>query len=140
MKPLRYMMLLLLLLCMAAQAHAQRSGSRSADELAEQMREAIMAVDGAELMRDADEVVEVDVFGELRYYSRGQASLLLETLLRREIPVTAHIMRKRRTPSAAYVEIRVNAGRENASDWVVRYAVRRGAWRIREVSLVRSDG
>lgn len=117
----------------------QRTATRSVDELAGTLRQALMEADAAALMAQAAETVEINLFGERRYYSRGQASLLLNDLLKETPPLSARIVRSRRTPSAAFVEARLESKVDEGTLWLVRYALQRGEWRIRELTVEEAD-
>lgn len=136
---LRCALMVLFALLIGSDALAQRTLSRSADVLAAGLREAILARDGIGMMQSGADVIEIEVLGERRYYSRGQASMLLEKRLRARIPTSAQIIRNHRTSSAAFVQIRVRAVNDGAADWSVRYAFQRGAWRIREITIEKAD-
>lgn len=138
-RTLRFALTVLFALLMGSDALAQRTISRSADVLAAGLREAILARDGIGMMQSGADVVEMEVLGERRYYSRGQASMLLEKRLRARIPTSAQIIRNHRTSSAAFVQIRVKAVNDGTTDWSVRYAFQRGAWRIREITIEKAD-
>lgn len=120
-------------------AHAQRSATRSADELAGTLQQAVMSADAADIMRQAAETVEIDLFGERRFYSRGQATLLLNDLFKQRSPESARVVQTRRTPTAAFLEVRVVSRDGSSAEWLVRYALQRGEWRIRELTVEEAD-
>ena len=136
---LRCALMVLFTLLLGSDAQAQRTLSRSADVLAAGLREAILARDGIGMMQSGADVIEIEVLGERRYYSRGQASMLLEKRLRARIPTSAQTIRNHRTSSAAFVQIRVKGVKGGATNWLVRYAFQRGAWRIREITIEKAD-
>lgn len=94
-----------------------------------------MTADASGLMMQAAETVEINLYGERRFYSRGQATLLLNELFKDSRPVSCRILRSRRTPSAAFVEAQVELEGEGETLWLVRYALQRGEWRIREMTV-----
>lgn len=116
-------------------ASAQRRATRSVDELSGTLREAVMTANATTLMMQAAETVEINLFGERRFYSRGQATLLLNELFKERRPESARIVRSRRTPSAAFVEALVEFRAGENAQWLVRYALQRGEWRIRELTV-----
>lgn len=130
----------MILLCMAvSDTAAQRMAVRSVDELAGSLREAVMTADASALMMQAAETVEINLLGERRFYSRGQATLLLNEWFKDRMPDSCRIVRSSRTPSAAFVEARVLSEDGEGTLWLVRYALRRGEWRIRELSVEAAD-
>lgn len=132
---------IVLLLVMAAQtADAQRMAARSVEELAGELRSSILRSDVSELMPRAAESIEIDLFGERRHYSRGQATLLLNGFLEDAKPSSVRITRSHRTPSAAFVEALVSSsGPGSQSVWLARYALLRGEWRMRELTVEEAD-
>ncbi len=120
--------------------HAQRLASRSVEELSRELQASVMAADAQALMSQAAESIEIELFGERRFYSRGQATLLLNDLFEDSPTGTSRVIRSHRTPSAAFIELEI-ASSQNASaaTWLVRYALRRGEWRIRELTVEVAD-
>lgn len=133
------MVAVLIALSFVQGAFAQRTAARSADELAGTLQQAVMSADAALLMRQAAETVEIDLFGERRFYSRGQATLLLNDLFKQRSPESARVIQTRRTPTAAFLEVRVESSDGSSAEWLVRYALQRGDWRIRELTVEETD-
>lgn len=113
---------------------AQALRSRAPGMSIEQLRATIMAADAASLFEGAASTLEVTLDGEGGFYSRGQATLILAAWFEAHPPSDFRITRERRTPSAAFIEGTLtdrHAGERH--DWVIRYAVQNGIWRIREL-------
>lgn len=126
---------LLLMVLMASQpASGQALRSRTPEVSIERLRATIMSADAAALFEDAASTLEVTLDGEGGFYSRGQATLIVAAWFDAHPPSDFRITRERRTPSAAFIEGTLtdrHAGERH--DWVIRYAVQNGIWRIREV-------
>jgi len=124
------------MLAIAVPADAQRKAARSVEELAGELRSSVLRSDVADLMPSASKSIEIELFGERRHYSRGQATLLLNGFLEDSSPTSVRIAKSYRTPSAAFVEAIVSSSFPGSeSVWLARYALMRGEWRMRELTL-----
>lgn len=134
---------LLLLVCSLGgvrQAEAQRMAARSVEELAGELRTSVLRSDVSDLMPRAAETIEIELFGKRRYYSRGQAMLILNGLLEDARPTAVQITRSHRTPSAAFIEATVSSSESGSkSVWLARYGLLRGEWRMRELRVGEAD-
>ena len=120
----------------AQHVEAQRLASRSVEELAADLRASVLRSDVSDLMLRSAESVEIELFGERRHYSRGQAMLILNGLLEDARPNSVRITRSQRTPSAAFIEATVTSSKPGSeSVWLARYALLRGEWRMRELRV-----
>ncbi len=118
------------------QVEAQRLAARSVEELASDLRASVLRSDVSELMLRSAESIEIELFGERRHYSRGQAMLILNGLLEDARPESVRITRSHRTPSAAFIEAAVSSSEPGSeSVWLARYALLRGEWRMRELRV-----
>jgi len=138
----RFRLVLVMMCCLglSLEADAQRLAARSVEDLIGELRTSVLRADVSELMPRAAETIEIDLFGERRYYSRGQATLLLNDLLEDVEPSSVRILRSHRTPSAAFVEVLVSSPSVTTDHvWLARYALLRGEWRMRELTVEVAD-
>lgn len=134
------LLLLVLLLVMGIRpAAAQNSSPRSGEAVADRLRERVLTADAASLAAETTYSVEIALFGEGRFYSRGQATLLLRDMFKDYPPTGFRIDRFTRTSSAGFVEAEMttSASAERLK-WIVRYQVSGGIWKIREMVIERA--
>jgi len=78
--------------------------------------------------------------GEGRYYSRGQATLLLRDFLEEYPPQSFSVDRFTRTPTAGFVEASYSVQDSDVRlEWMIRYRIQGGQWRIRELVIEEVD-
>ncbi len=135
------MLMLMLMLSFALQpAVAQNSSLRSGEAVADRLRARVLAADAASLAAETTYSVEIALFGEGRFYSRGQATLLLKNVFKDYPPSGFRVDRFTRTPSAGFVEAEMGTSASvGRLKWTVRYQVSGGIWKIREMVIERAD-
>jgi len=121
-------------------ANAQ-SSSLAQQEIMLRLKSSIMAADASALADETVYSVEIALFGEARYYSRGQATLLLKTFFDEYPPLDFDIEKLTRTPTAGFLEATyVTSKSEAPLRMYVRLRIAAGQWKIRELLIEESDG
>lgn len=118
------------------QARSQASRSRDASQPATRLRSLVLSSNASALAAETAPTVQVTLLGDGGQYSRGQATLVLKTFFESHVPESFRIIRERRTSMAAFVEAEMQVrDRAEVLNWMVRYGLQNGHWRIRELHV-----
>ncbi len=115
--------------------------AQSREQVLSEIRASMMSADAVGLARQTVSSVEIALFGEGRFYSRGQATLLLKEFFSDFPPDEFKIVNFTQTPSAWFLE---GAYQTKASKTPIPIFMRlrgsNGVWKIRELLIEEADG
>lgn len=129
-----------LYLFVALSAFVQPSSAQISDQVLSQLKSSILAADAAGLAEQTMYSVEIAIFGEGRFYSQGQATLLLKSFFKEYPPDTFEIVGSRRTPGAWFIE--GEYGSESSETMIrmyIRLRINAGTWKVREILIENTD-
>jgi len=134
------MVLLALVIGRSGDVMAQSRTSLASEEAINRLRAAVMSADAAGITSESAATMEIVLMGEGRYYSRGQATLLLRDFLEEYPPQSFSVDRFTRTPTAGFVEASYSVQDSDVRlEWMIRYRIQGGQWRIRELVIEEVD-
>lgn len=115
--------------------------AQSREQVLAEIRASMMSADAVGLARQTVNSVEIALFGEGRFYSRGQATLLLKEFFSEFPPDDFRIVNFTQTPTAWFLE---GAYQTKASKKPIPIFMRlrgsKGVWKIRELLIEEADG
>jgi len=113
---------------------------QSGNQVLNQLKSSILSADAVGLAEQTMHSVEIALFGEGRYYSRGQATLLLKGFFKDYPPQNFKIVSTTRTPGAWFIE-GVYSTKKSSSDLriYIRLRIAQGTWRVREFLVEESN-
>ena len=116
------------------------SSAQSSYQVLSQLKASIMGADAVGLAEQTMNSVEIAQFGEGRYYSRGQATLLLKGFFKEYPPLDFKVLGSTRTPGAWFIEgvYTTKATREKLRIYI-RLRVSEGTWKVLEFLIEESD-
>lgn len=116
------------------------ANAQSGERILGQLKASIMAADAVGLAQQTMNSVEIAQFGEGRYYSRGQATLLLKGFFKDYPPEDFEVVASTRTPGAWFVEgAYTTKGTKTKLKIYIRLRVAEGTWKVREFLIEDSD-
>ena len=115
--------------------------AQTGDIVLSQVKSAILSADAAGLADQTLYSVEIGLFGVGRYYSKGQATLLLKSFFSDFPPEDFSVTGSTRTPGAWFVEGKyLSKSAEKPIRIYIRLRVSDGTWKVREFLVEESDG
>ena len=113
---------------------------QSSDQVLSQLKASIMAADAVGLAQQTMNSVEIAQFGEGRYYSRGQATLLLKGFFKDYPPKNFSVVGSTKTPGAWFIEgVYSSKNKDEVLRIYIRLRVSEGTWKVREFLIEESD-
>ena len=114
--------------------------AQSGDIVLSQIKSSIMSADAVGLTEQTVNTVEIGLFGIGRYYSKGQATVLLKSFFRDYPPEDFVITGSTQTPGAWFVEgeYEVQETKEPLR-FHIRLRISEGSWKIRELLVEEVD-
>ena len=132
--------LFLLLLFVVQLTSPSEGGAQSSEQVLNQLKSSIMSADAVGLAEQTMNSVEIAQFGEGRYYSRGQATLLLRSFFKEYPPKDFKIVGSTRTPGAWFIEGIYHSKKALKPLRIyIRLRIAEGTWKVREFLIEESD-
>jgi len=114
--------------------------AQSTDQYLSQLKASIMSADAVGIAGQTMNSVEIVQFGEGRFYSRGQATLLLKGFFKDYPPDNFKIMASTKSSGGWFVEGVYSPKQSTAKLKIyIRMRVAEGGWKIREFMIERVD-
>jgi len=127
-------------LCFGLLLFVHSADAQSSERVLGQLKASIMAADAVGLAQQTMNSVEIAQFGEGRYYSRGQATLLLKGFFKDYPPEDFEVVASTRTPGAWFVEgAYTTKGSASKLKIYIRLRIAEGTWKVREFLIEDSD-
>lgn len=127
--------------CLLILFGGKSSEAQTGDIVLSQIKSAILSADASGLAEQTVYSVEIGLFGVGRYYSKGQATLLLKSFFKDFPPQDFKVTGSTRTPGAWFVEGEYHSkSAENPIRIYIRLRVSEGTWKVREFLVEESDG
>lgn len=121
-------------------ASVYSGAAQTSDQVLNQLKSAIMSADAAGLAQQTMNSVEIAQFGEGRYYSRGQATLLLKGFFKEYPPQNFNVVGSTQTPGAWFIEgVYTTKNSGPTLRIYIRLRVSEGTWKVREFLIEESD-
>ena len=114
--------------------------AQTSDQVLSQLKASIMAADAVGLVEQTMNSVEIAQFGEGRYYSKGQATLLLRGFFKEYPPQSFNVVGSKRNTGAWFIEgVYTTKNRRQKLRIYIRLRVSEGTWKVREFLIEESD-
>lgn len=132
---------ILIVFCLMISFGVRSVEAQTGDIVLSQIKSAILSADAAGLADQTLYSVEIGLFGVGRYYSKGQATLLLKSFFS-DFPLEDFsVTGSTRTPGAWFVEGKyLSKSAEKPIRIYIRLRVSDGTWKVREFLVEESDG
>ncbi|MDA1028178.1 MAG: DUF4783 domain-containing protein [Bacteroidetes bacterium] len=132
----RVFLLLLLLMAMAPTI----GSAQATDQLLGELKASILAADAVGIAGQTMNSVEIVQFGEGRFYSRSQATLLLKSFFKDYPPHDFKIISSTKSSGAWFIEGLYSPKKATEKlSFYLRLRVAEGGWKIREFLIERAD-